>query len=160
MNMSYNIGFSYFRTFRTFRQPHQGNTRLGYYYRPRPHICTSILLTNSYCVCIVLLLGQVFFQFCNSVPESISRYSVSKLDRNTVLMSPSSQVKVRVTLDRQSRVCYFVAPSLTRGRVCNLLLLLILASAVTLGSALSDERLGLSFGSLSSVSVYNESLCT
>jgi hypothetical protein len=34
---------------------------------------------------------------------------------------------------RQLRVCYFVAPSLTRGRVCNLLLLLILASAVTLG---------------------------
>jgi hypothetical protein len=33
---------------------------------------------------------------------------------------------------RQLRVCYFVAPSLTRGRVCNLLLLLGLASAVTL----------------------------
>jgi hypothetical protein len=35
---------------------------------------------------------------------------------------------------RQLRVCYFVAPSLTRGRVCNLLLLLFLASAVPLGS--------------------------
>jgi hypothetical protein len=34
----------------------------------------------------------------------------------------------------QLRVCYFVAPSLTRGRVCNLLLLLVLASAVSLGS--------------------------
>jgi hypothetical protein len=33
-------------------------------------------------------------------------------------------------------VCYFVAPSLTRGRVCNLLLLLVLASTVPLGSAL------------------------
>jgi hypothetical protein len=32
------------------------------------------------------------------------------------------------------RVCYFVAPSLTRGRVCNLLLLLVLASAVPLES--------------------------
>jgi hypothetical protein len=31
---------------------------------------------------------------------------------------------------RQLRVWYFVAPSLTRGRVCNLLLLLVLASAV------------------------------
>jgi hypothetical protein len=31
---------------------------------------------------------------------------------------------------RQLRVCYFVAPSLTRGRACNLLLLLVLASAV------------------------------
>jgi hypothetical protein len=31
---------------------------------------------------------------------------------------------------RQFRVCYFVAPSLTRGQVCNILLLLVLASAV------------------------------
>jgi hypothetical protein len=37
---------------------------------------------------------------------------------------------------RQLRLCYFVAPSLTRGRVCNLLvqLLLGLTRAVTLGS--------------------------
>jgi hypothetical protein len=35
---------------------------------------------------------------------------------------------------RQLHVCYFVAPSLTRGRVCNLLLLLVLASAAPLGS--------------------------
>jgi hypothetical protein len=37
---------------------------------------------------------------------------------------------------RQLSVCYFVAPSLTRGQVCNLLvqLLLGLARAVTLGS--------------------------
>jgi hypothetical protein len=35
---------------------------------------------------------------------------------------------------RQLRVCYFVAPSLTRGRVCNLLLMLDLASAVPLWS--------------------------
>jgi hypothetical protein len=35
---------------------------------------------------------------------------------------------------RQLRVCYFVAPSLTRRRVCNLLLLLVLVSAVPLGS--------------------------
>jgi hypothetical protein len=32
---------------------------------------------------------------------------------------------------RKLRVCYFVAPSLTRGRVCNLLLQLDLASAVS-----------------------------
>jgi hypothetical protein len=31
---------------------------------------------------------------------------------------------------RQLRACYFVAPSLTRGRVCNLLLLLVLANAI------------------------------
>jgi hypothetical protein len=37
---------------------------------------------------------------------------------------------------RQLQLCYFVAPSLTRGRVCNLLvhLLLGLARAVTFGS--------------------------
>jgi hypothetical protein len=51
-------------------------------------------------------------------------------------------------LFRQLRVCYFVAPPLTRGRVCNLLLLLVLASTVRLGSALSDE-----WSVLSSVSI-------
>jgi hypothetical protein len=34
---------------------------------------------------------------------------------------------------RQLRGCYFAAPSLTRGQVCNLLLLLVLANAVPLG---------------------------
>jgi hypothetical protein len=61
---------------------------------------------------------------------------------------------------RQLWDCYFVAPSLTRGRVCNLLLLLVLASAVRLGSALSDERSGLYFVSLLSVSVCSQSECT
>jgi hypothetical protein len=37
-------------------------------------------------------------------------------------------------LFRQLQVCYFVASSLTRERVCNLLLLLGLARAVPLGS--------------------------
>jgi hypothetical protein len=40
---------------------------------------------------------------------------------------------------RQLRVCYFVAPSLTRGRVCNLLLLLV--SPVQSLSGLSPTRL-------------------
>jgi hypothetical protein len=40
-------------------------------------------------------------------------------------------------LFKQFQVCYFVAPSLTRGRVCNLLLLLVLARAVPLKSAKS-----------------------
>jgi hypothetical protein len=35
---------------------------------------------------------------------------------------------------RQLKVCYFVAPSLAKRRVCNSLLLLVLASAVPLGS--------------------------
>jgi hypothetical protein len=41
---------------------------------------------------------------------------------------------------RQSRVCYFLSPSLTRGRVCNLLLLQGLASAVPLGSESRGTR--------------------
>jgi hypothetical protein len=49
---------------------------------------------------------------------------------------------------RQLLFVIFVAPSLTRGRVCNLMLLLVLSSAFTLGSALSGERSGLSFVSL------------
>jgi hypothetical protein len=35
---------------------------------------------------------------------------------------------------RELQVCHFVAPSLTRGRLCNLLLLLVLASAMPVGS--------------------------
>jgi hypothetical protein len=41
---------------------------------------------------------------------------------------------------RQLWVCYFVAPSLTRGWVCNLLLLLALGSEVPLGSDPRDSR--------------------
>jgi hypothetical protein len=41
---------------------------------------------------------------------------------------------------RQLRVCYFVAPSLTTGRVCNLQFLLVLASAVPLGSESRGTR--------------------
>jgi hypothetical protein len=52
-------------------------------------------------------------------------------------------------LFRQLQVCYFVVLSLAKVRVCNLLLLLVLASAVPLGSALSDERSRLSFDSIS-----------
>jgi hypothetical protein len=41
---------------------------------------------------------------------------------------------------RPLRVCYFVAPSLTRGWVCNLLLLLVLGSAVLLESEFSGTQ--------------------
>jgi hypothetical protein len=40
----------------------------------------------------------------------------------------------------QLRVCWFGAPSLTRGRVCRLQLLLVLASAVIFGSESSRTR--------------------
>jgi hypothetical protein len=57
---------------------------------------------------------------------------------------------------RQLRVYYSVAPSLTRGRVCNLLLLLVLRQSSHTWSTLSDERSDLSFVSLLSVSVYSQ----
>jgi hypothetical protein len=50
---------------------------------------------------------------------------------------------------RQLSVYYFVAPSQTRGRVSNLQLLLVLASAFPLRSDLSDERSVLSLCLLS-----------
>jgi hypothetical protein len=40
----------------------------------------------------------------------------------------------------QLRICYFVAPSLMRGRFFNLLLLLVLARAVPLGSVFCQYR--------------------
>jgi hypothetical protein len=48
-------------------------------------------------------------------------------DQRSIFLSPWNFV-------RHLRVWYFVAPTLMRGRVCNLLLLLVLASAVPLGS--------------------------
>jgi hypothetical protein len=48
-------------------------------------------------------------------------------------MGPAANFFLYGIFFRQLRVCYFVAPSLTRGRVCNLMLLLVLASAVPLG---------------------------
>jgi hypothetical protein len=57
-------------------------------------------------------------------------------------------------LFRQLRVCYFVAPSLTRGWVCNLLSLLVLAGAVPLGVCPLWQRSALSFVSISLISQY------
>jgi hypothetical protein len=47
--------------------------------------------------------------------------------------------QILITL-RQLRVCWFGAPSLTRGRVCRLQLLLALASAVIFGSEYCRTR--------------------
>jgi hypothetical protein len=60
----------------------------------------------------------------------------------SVLMSsthlgPQDQIFINV---RQLRVCWCRAPSLTRGRVCRLQLLLVLASAVILGSECRETQ--------------------
>jgi hypothetical protein len=47
---------------------------------------------------------------------------------------PSGAYDQILIIVRQLRVCWFGAPSLTRGRICRLQLLLVLASAVFLGS--------------------------
>jgi hypothetical protein len=92
-------------------------------------------------------LLNVFVQLANKrgLKKSYDQQSVGQ----SVLMSgahlePTTNFSFLRFSFRQLRVCYFVAPSLIRGRVCNLLLLLVLASAVPLGSALSDDRSGLS----------------
>jgi hypothetical protein len=107
---------------------------------------------------------------------SIHQYEPLEINREVCVSSQSSsrqnKVTLRPTVSRPVRlgvrrpfgtrdqlffstvaVCYFVAPSLMRGRVCNLLLLLVLASTVPLGSALSDERSGLPFVSFVTISL-------
>jgi hypothetical protein len=61
------------------------------------------------------------------------RPTVSRPVRLGVRHSPGTHDQFLFLLNvlfRQLRVCYFVTHSLTRGRVCNLPLLLVLASAV------------------------------
>jgi hypothetical protein len=57
-------------------------------------------------------------------------------------LGPATNFSFSLKFPRQLRLCYFVAPSLTRGRVCYLLvhLLLGLARAVTLESRRTQEQ--------------------
>jgi hypothetical protein len=88
----------------------------------------------------LILLAGLRWKYCNPPPRGSFLNSEVKL-RPTV----NRPVRLGVRLPsrtrdqffsllaiffRQLRVCYYVAPSLTRGRVCNLLLLVVLASAV------------------------------
>jgi hypothetical protein len=69
--------------------------------------------------------------------EVILRPAVSRPVRLGVRHSRGTRFQFFFLLEiffRRLWVCYFLAPSLTRGRVCNLLLLLVLVSAVPLGS--------------------------
>jgi hypothetical protein len=65
--------------------------------------------------------------------EVVLRPTVSRLVRLGVRHPSGTRdqfVFLIYILFRQVRVCFFVAPSLRRGRVCNLLLLLVIVSAV------------------------------
>jgi hypothetical protein len=75
---------------------------------------------------------------CTSITQSQSQITTDSQSASLGVRHPSgTRDQFFLLLEiffRQLSVCYFVAPSLTRGRVCNLLLLLVLASAVPLGS--------------------------
>jgi hypothetical protein len=95
----------------------------------------------------VLLICKLYYKgYLNSDFGEINLQSQSQSYITTDSQSPVS-LRVRhpsgtrdqffFLLDiffRQLRVCYFIAHSLTKGRACNLLLLLVLASAVPLWS--------------------------
>jgi hypothetical protein len=90
----------------------------------------------------------------DSLSTAIQEYCLLKLNRTELLSEVAVEVKLRLTVSqpillgvrhpfetrdqffflleiffRQLRACYIVAPSLTRGWACNVLLLLVLASA-------------------------------
>jgi hypothetical protein len=105
--------------------------------------CYSVALSNVYLLfCHVLGLGfcsvalsSVYLLFC------LLLLSLSLMLRRTVSQPACLRIKhpsgaydqIFVTV-RKLRVCWFGDPSLTRGRVCRLQWLLVLASAVIFGS--------------------------
>jgi hypothetical protein len=100
-------------------------------------------ITTLHRVCIMWYLGVIYVVYAYIVEvvkvkvKVTLRPTVSRPVRIGVRRPPGTRDQFFFPLEiffRQFRVCYFVAPSLTRGWVCNLLLLLLLASAVPLGS--------------------------
>jgi hypothetical protein len=106
---------------------------------------------NSYPKCIFVCVGKRASLYFKSTLGSTTPDLEDNSVKVKVTLRPTVSLPVRLgvrnpsgTRDqffflleivfRQLRVCYFVAPSLMRGRVCNLLLLLVVASAVPLGS--------------------------
>jgi hypothetical protein len=69
---------------------------------------------------------------CSS--QSQIYYNRLSVGRSVLVTSPHLRPKTRILLVRQLRVCWCGAPSLTRGRVCHLQLLLALTSTVILRS--------------------------
>jgi hypothetical protein len=93
-------------------------------------------------VLVTRLRGKPETLFLDVEVEVNLRPTVSRLVRLGVRHPSGTRDQFLFLLEfffRPSRVSYFVTPSPTRGRVCNLLLLLGLASAFPLGS----ESLGI-----------------
>jgi hypothetical protein len=97
--------------------------------------------------CHLFWLAGLRWRYCNPPPNGSLDWSEVEVDvtlRPTVSRPVSPGVRppsgtrdqfffLLYIFFRHLRVCCFVALSLTRGRFCNLLLLLVLASAVSLG---------------------------
>jgi hypothetical protein len=84
----------------------------------------SLLLVESFDLRLIIVEVEV---------EVKLRPTVSRLVHLSVRHASGTRDKFVFLLEiffRQLRVCYFVAPSLTRGRFCNLLLLLVLSARV------------------------------
>jgi hypothetical protein len=107
--------------------------------------CTFTFLQLKF---IFLLLLSLNFSVLLDHHQVIYKYSKLYYDRQSGSMSwCQATIRVRDQFFSpleiflwQLRVCYFMAPSLTRGRVCNLLLLLVLTSAVPLRSDFQRSR--------------------
>jgi hypothetical protein len=68
-------------------------------------------------------------------PNSKLCYDRRSVDQSVLVSSTQSGAQDRICITlRQLRVCSCRAPSLTRGQICRLQLLLVLASSVILGS--------------------------
>jgi hypothetical protein len=105
---------------------------------------SSCLAGNSILNCLIrerftfeLHLSVYIFHLLTPEVEVKLRLTISRPVRLGVRHPSGTRDQISFLLEiffRQLRVCYFVAPSLTRGRVCNLLLLLVLVSLVPFGS--------------------------
>jgi hypothetical protein len=109
-------------------------------------VCRHCLLRRSFITSIsTLSLRPGHYEFCAPLITNKSKSELS-YDRQSVGQSVlvsghhlgratnfSFLFPLKLSFDNL-KVCYYVVPSLTRGRVCNLQLLLGLASTVFLGS--------------------------
>jgi hypothetical protein len=89
-----------------------------------PTTALVCIVSKSHSLAILVLLAEVEVKLRPTVSRPV-RLGIWDRDQFFFLLE---------IFFRQLRVCYFVAPSLTRGRICNLLLLLVLARAVPLDS--------------------------
>jgi hypothetical protein len=102
-------------------------------------VVTLVVVVVLFCFvlfCFVVVLVSSFRAVCRCSKEVKLRPTVSRPVRVGVRHPSGTRDQFFFLLEfffRRLRVCYFVAPSPTRGWVCNLLLLLVLSSTVPPG---------------------------